>query len=41
MKTIDRRKARELAEKRAKLRKDLREGKITKNQVKTKMKKRA
>jgi hypothetical protein len=41
MKTIERRKARELAEKRAKMRKDIREGKISKSQAKNKMKKRA
>ena len=41
MKTIDRRKARELAEKREKMRKEIREGKISKSQAKNKMKKRA
>ena len=41
MKKEQRTKARQLAEQRAKLRKDLREGKISKNQAKTKMKKRA
>ena len=40
MKTAQRHQARARAEAQAKLRKDLREGKITKTQAKTKMKKR-
>lgn len=38
MKTVDRRKARALAEQRDKMRKNIREGKITKAQAKNKVK---
>lgn len=41
MKTVDRKKARARAEAQAKLRKDFREGKITKTQMRNKTKKRA
>ena len=41
MKREQRTKARQLAEQRAKMRKEIREGKISKSQAKNKMKKRA